>query len=77
MMRATYLELAGLAFMALTNPAIAQDEAPTQILFTNVNVFDGSSESLQEGMSVLVEGNLIKAISSSSIAGVRFALFCA
>jgi len=53
--------------MAVTDPASAQDEAPTQILFTNVNVFDGTSESLQEGMSVLVEENLIKTISSSSI----------
>jgi len=36
-------------------------------LFTNVNVFDGHSESLQNGMNVLVEGNLIKTVSKSAI----------
>ena len=67
MTRTAAIALAGLAFMAVPDPASAQDEAPTQILFTNVNVFDGTGESLQEGMSVLIEGNLIKTISSSSI----------
>jgi imidazolonepropionase-like amidohydrolase len=45
----------------------AQEEAPPQVLFTNVNVFDGYSESLQSGLNVLVEGNLIKTVSSSTI----------
>jgi imidazolonepropionase-like amidohydrolase len=45
----------------------AQEEAPPQVLFTNVNVFDGYSESLQSGLNVLVEGNLIKTVSSSAI----------
>jgi len=45
----------------------AQEAAPPQILFTNVNIFDGYASTLQEGMSVLVEGNLIKTISSGAI----------
>jgi imidazolonepropionase-like amidohydrolase len=47
-------------------PALAQDEALTQILFNNVRIFDGKSETLTSG-NVLVEGNLIKQISSGSI----------
>lgn len=39
----------------------------TQILFTNVNVFDGVNEKLKNNMNVLVEGNLIKSISSKTI----------
>ncbi|WP_380058984.1 amidohydrolase family protein (plasmid) [Falsihalocynthiibacter sp. SS001] len=53
-----------LAFGALS--AAAQDD-PIQVLFTNVNIFDGVSESLLENASVLVEGNLIKTISTQSI----------
>jgi len=48
--------------------AVAQDEKPKpQILFTNVNVFDGKSDTLAEGMSVLVEGNLIKKVAKGDI----------
>jgi imidazolonepropionase-like amidohydrolase len=46
--------------------ALAQDEAPSQILFNNVRIFDGKSETLTSG-NVLVEGNLIKQVSSSPI----------
>ncbi len=43
--------------------AFAQDnKSPKQILFTNVNIFDGESDKLAEGMDVLVEGKLIKKI---------------
>jgi imidazolonepropionase-like amidohydrolase len=48
-------------------PVSAQDEAPTQILFTNVNIFDGKTNGLARGMNVLVEGNLIKTILLSAI----------
>ena len=52
---------AGLAlFLALPLPLPAEN-SPNQILFTNVNVFDGNSHKLAEGVEVLVEGNLIKA----------------
>jgi len=47
-------------------PAMAQEDA-TQTLFTNVNVFDGVNDGLTEGMSVLVEGNLIKTVSEGAI----------
>jgi imidazolonepropionase-like amidohydrolase len=45
----------------------ATEEAPQQILITNVDVFDGSSDRLAKGMNVLVEGHLIKEISSGKI----------
>jgi imidazolonepropionase-like amidohydrolase len=48
--------------------AAAQEEKPKpQVLFTNVNIFDGKSNKLAEGMSVLVEGNLIKNIAKGNI----------
>lgn len=45
----------------------AQEEAEPQTLFTNVNVFDGTSDTLAEGMSVLIEGNLIKNVGKNDI----------
>ncbi|MFK8047036.1 MAG: amidohydrolase family protein [Halioglobus sp.] len=45
--------------------AIAQESESTQILFKNVNIFDGFSEELITGMSVLVEGNMIKELGKS------------
>jgi len=57
-----------LAIVAVATPqrAIAQEEEST-VLFTNVNIFDGTSETLQNGMNVLVVDNLISQISSSPI----------
>ena len=52
---------------AVSSFAIAEDDAPKLLLFTNVNVFDGYSEGLQTGMNVLVEGNLIKQVSAEPI----------
>jgi imidazolonepropionase-like amidohydrolase len=46
----------------LATPVLAQSEAPGQILFTNVNVWDGTSKKLAMGQDVLVEGNLIKTV---------------
>ena len=43
---------------------LAQDEAPAQVLFTNVNVWDGTSDELATGVDVLVEGNLIKQVAA-------------
>ncbi len=45
----------------------AEAEAPTQVLFKNVNIFNGTENKLYENHSVLVENNLIKAISASKI----------
>ncbi len=41
--------------LAASSTTLAQDES--QILFTNVNVFDGFSDELANGMSVLIEEN--------------------
>ena len=48
--------------LLLCVPAFAQDQAPSQVLITNVSVWDGTSDKAVEGMDVLVEGNKIKAV---------------
>ncbi len=65
--RANYITtiFAGLA-ITFSSSVLAQDEAPTQTLFTNVQIFDGVSEERLAG-NVLVEGNLIKQISVEPI----------
>ena len=45
----------------------ADDDSPPQTLFTNVNIFNGTDERLYENHQVLVEGNLIRAISAGEI----------
>jgi imidazolonepropionase-like amidohydrolase len=56
------------AALVFAPSAVAQEEKPKpQVLFTNVNVFDGKSDKLAEGMSVLVEGNLIKKVAKGKI----------
>jgi len=42
-----------------------EEESPNRILFTNVNVFDGVSDSLDLDTNVLVENNLIVSVGSS------------
>ena len=63
----TMRTLAALALGVLTIGATAvpiafaaEEKAPTQVLFTNVNIFDGNNEKLATGMNLLVEGNKIK-----------------
>jgi len=65
--RANYITtiFAGIA-IAFSSLVLAQDEAPTQTLFTNVQIFDGVSEERTAG-NVLVEGNLIKQVSAEPI----------
>ncbi len=53
--------------LVFSGPVLAQDAAPEQTLFTNVHVFDGVNEQRIENASVLVEGNLIKTVSTSQI----------
>jgi imidazolonepropionase-like amidohydrolase len=49
-------------------PAFAQQSAPEpQTLFTNVHVFDGVNEKRIMNANVLVEGNLIKQVSTTKI----------
>jgi imidazolonepropionase-like amidohydrolase len=51
------------ALLLFAQPVLAQEEeASPQILFTNVNIFDGTSEELAKGLDVLIEGNLIKQV---------------
>jgi imidazolonepropionase-like amidohydrolase len=50
-------------------PALAQDKAPTQVLVTNVRVFDGRSDKLTDITDVLVGNNIINRISTDSKAG--------
>jgi imidazolonepropionase-like amidohydrolase len=55
-----------LALPGVTRVAKGEEEkTPVRILFTDVNVFDGFADTLQEGMSVLVEGNFIKEVGKS------------
>ncbi len=56
---------AGLA-IAFSSLVLAQDDAPKQTLFTNVQIFDGVNEERMAG-NVLVEGNLIKQVSAAAI----------
>jgi len=52
--------------LALGTSASAQDAGPkSAVLITSANVFDGKSENLATGMSVLVEGNKIAKIAKS------------
>jgi imidazolonepropionase-like amidohydrolase len=45
----------------------AHESTPARVLFTNVHVFDGVNEARIENASVLIEGNLIKAVSTEAI----------
>ncbi|MGI9370506.1 MAG: hypothetical protein ACR2O2_16880 [Ruegeria sp.] len=46
--------------------SLAQD-APRQVLFSNVNIYNGVDAELVENGFVLVEGNLIKTVSAEPI----------
>ena len=56
-------------FIAVISMSVAsyaqEEEQPNRIMFTNVNVFDGVSDSLTMNASVLVEDNLIAAAGPS------------
>jgi imidazolonepropionase-like amidohydrolase len=54
-----------MALALAVSGAVAQgttEKAPKQVLFTNVNVFDGKRDTLTTGQDVLIENNLIKQI---------------
>ena len=53
--------------LVMLGPTLAKDEKPRQVLFTNVNIFNGVDAKLIRNGSVLVEGNLIKKVSSGPI----------
>jgi imidazolonepropionase-like amidohydrolase len=55
-------------FLIFSFPIFAADDAPpSQTLFTNVDIFNGTENKLYENHNVLVENNIIKAISKSEI----------
>jgi len=56
----TLLVLAG--FMLVGSALAAEKEAPVQVLITNVDVWDGTSDKLMLKTDVLVEGNKIKEV---------------
>jgi len=60
--------LSGLLILVLSVavPAMGQESKPvSKVLITNANIFDGKSDKLASGMSVLVEGNKIAKIAKS------------
>jgi imidazolonepropionase-like amidohydrolase len=65
--------ITAVAMIVASTLLFATDSPPKQILFKNVNVFDGTSEKLQTGINVLIEDNLIKAIGpdASAAAGAQ------
>lgn len=67
--RSPLLTFAAVLAMAVTLPvvSVAEEKPPQQVLFTNVNIFDGNNETIATGMNLLVEGNKIKTISKDPI----------
>ena len=51
-----------LMLSSVTMASEKANEAPMQVLFKNVNIFDGKNDKLTMGQDVLVEGNKIKKI---------------
>jgi len=48
--------------LALPQAQAQEKKEPNQILITNVNVWDGRSDTVKKGVDVLIEGNLIKLV---------------
>jgi len=72
-MKKTLLVVALFAMSIMTMPMLQgagyaaaapaeEKEAPNQILITNVDVWDGTSDTVKKGTDVLIEGNLIKQV---------------
>ena len=56
------------ATLAVAAGGVAEEQKPRQVLFTDVNVFDGKSEELQMGVNVLVEDNIITSVGAQTTA---------
>ena len=55
-------------FLLISSVTIASaEDKPSRTLFTNVHVFDGVNKDRIENANVLIEGNLIKAVSTDAI----------
>ncbi|WP_224489338.1 metal-dependent hydrolase family protein [Robertkochia flava] len=57
-----------LALLLLVQTGFGQEEQ-SSVLIKNANVFDGVNEKLQQGVDVLIEGNLVKQIGKNLSAG--------
>src|SRR5210317_1979854 len=56
------------AMQAAMAAASDDEQKPQQVLFTDVNVFDGKSEDLKMGVNVLVEDNIITSVGAQTTA---------
>ncbi|WP_077028136.1 metal-dependent hydrolase family protein [Fuerstiella marisgermanici] len=59
------LLLASASLQAQTTDSASQKAAPASVLINNARIFDGNADSLSAPMSVLIEGDKIKAIGAS------------
>jgi len=60
--------------LTLALPVVAQEASqpsPSLILISNVNIFDGTTDTLHENMHVLIKGNLIETISAEPLAVIQ------
>src|SRR5688572_29762952 len=64
----TLLVIVWVTGCALAQPEAAQVSQPAGVIFENVRIFNGTSDTLSEPSNVLVVGNIIKEISSATIA---------
>ncbi|SIN73223.1 metal-dependent hydrolase family protein [Algoriphagus halophilus] len=55
--------------LVLFSLTVFSQEEPSIVLIKNANVFDGVNEQLQEGVDILIEGNLVKSIGKNLSAG--------
>lgn len=58
--------LVAAGILAASSIFVMAADAPTQILFKNVNVFDGKNEKLKMGVNVLIEDNIIIAVGKNT-----------
>ncbi len=67
-MQSLFIALLGTLFViSSTNIQAEQAPQPTSVIFENVRIFNGTADQLSTPSNVLVEGNIIKAISDAPI----------
>ena len=66
-MKAAYIFACVALVVLFATLASAAEEKNPQVLAINVNILDGKADKLAEGMSALVEANLIKTIGGETI----------
>lgn len=59
--------IAALLLCVIISPTQAQNSKQSQVLFENVRVFDGYSQTITDPVNVLVTGNMIQTISTAPI----------